>query len=196
MLSNPRMELSAGSSVGGMSMPRRSRTALAYSVRFRRCGGMRPALGAAAAARSRPVFEKRRQARRRGRLRPRPAGRRHRTGPQHVGDLLPRFRRLAEVLDVDGVEHEPGRLGPLVVARDAVLIKKRALLGSGRGFGSRRGLRGPSRGACVLQPCGVNVVIAGAHEDESPTGPATRHFPSTSSACLLPVDAVDSENTC
>ena len=56
MLSNPRLELSAGSSVdASTSSESRSRIALAYSARFMRCSGTRPGPGDAAAARSMAV---------------------------------------------------------------------------------------------------------------------------------------------
>ena len=74
----------------------------------------------------------------RGRVRPPPAGRRHRTGPQLEHDLLPRIRMVAHPSGVHLVQGESRRPQPFVVAADAVAVQNRAdglsrrrLVGSG-----------------------------------------------------------------
>ncbi len=48
--------------------------------------------------------------------------RRHGAGPQLPHDFFPDFRVLGHLREVRGVEHQPGGLGPLIVAADAVAI--------------------------------------------------------------------------
>ena len=73
-----------------------------------------------------------------GRFGARPPGRRHLAGAELADHLLPGFRGLADVSDVDPIEIEPAGPQPLVVAGDAVAVEQRTLRIDGRG---RRRLR-------------------------------------------------------
>ena len=90
---------------------------------------------------------------------------RHGTGPQHVGDLLPRFSGVTQTLDIQRVQHQTGRLESRVVTGDAVLIEQRALLGDGRLRRSRGRGRGGRGG--LLQPGRMHVEIRGADQDNA-----------------------------
>ena len=62
-----------------------------------------------------------------GRFGARPPGRRHLAGAELADHLLPGFRGLADVSDVDPIEIEPAGPQPLVVAGDAVAVEQRTL---------------------------------------------------------------------
>ena len=120
MLSKPRLESSAGSSVEeSTSSASRSRIALAYSARFMRWSGARPGLGLAAAARSTAVSMRprtRRAPHARAAWRRRAAsGRRAPCGPPSPTSRRPRPRDRATA-----VRAKAAGLQPVVVTGDAV----------------------------------------------------------------------------
>ena len=86
-------------------------------------------------------FEPPRQAVIRRPIRPRPAGRRHHARPELPHDLLPDLRGVIDVIQVECIESQTGRLQPVIVTRDAVAIEQRAMRGAGLGRGGRKGLR-------------------------------------------------------
>ena len=84
----------------------------------------------------------------RRRVRARPAGRRHRPGPQLPHHPLPALGVCAHALQVHRAEHEAGRAQPLVVAGEAVALEERAVrrrrpAGVLRPGGGRRGTSDP-----------------------------------------------------
>ena len=140
MLSKPYAESSGGSSEAtSTSSASRSRIALAYSARFKRCSSGRPGLGCATAARSSSCSSQRRSTRRR---RPRRAAARPAAAscrPAACARPSPRpppGRRRARGRSF---ERDARRLEALVVARDAVLgdLGLMPARRGGRGNGSR-----------------------------------------------------------
>jgi hypothetical protein len=74
----------------------------------------------------------------RGRLRTRPAGRRHQAGPQFQDHLFPHLGVFADLRQINRIEREPAGVGlvPLVVARNTVPLQHRMVIG--RGVAARR----------------------------------------------------------
>ncbi len=142
MLSKPRAESSGGRSVvASISRSSRSRTALAYSVRLRRCRTTEPGLACAAALRSISASSQSRSPSYSGKGRPADSRRGHQAGAQFAHDLFPHLGVVAHAGEIQFLERKIGRLGLVVMAGDAVLIEKSAFRGS-RGDGGclRRGL--------------------------------------------------------
>ena len=124
----------------------------------------------------------------RGLVRARPAGRRHRAAPQLVRHLLPGRPIGADPLDVAAVEQQPGRLQPLVVAGDAVLVEEgaglqRRLCGSPRvqNWGEMAGHReygdAPARrysGQCGHPDLFINPPRATGHADANTPAPPVK----------------------
>ena len=104
--------------------PGGSRTALAYSARFRRCVGTRPGSTVAAAVRSSSASSHPAQLVEGRPGGTRPAGRGHHAAAQLQDHPLPDIGGLADAGHVRGVEGEPPRLQPLVVAGDAVAVEQ------------------------------------------------------------------------
>ena len=129
MLSKPSLESSAGSSVeASISSASRSRMALAYSVRFRRCSPVVPGLGLAAAARSSAVSSLvRRNASSVGAVGARHTGRRHHPGANLAHHLFPSSPHLLPGCARSSLSiARPPVASLLVVATDAIAIQQRA----------------------------------------------------------------------
>ncbi len=140
MLSKPRVESSAGRNfVASTSSASRSRIALVYSVRLRRC---RPGAGrCGVAARSSVALHPADQRLHRRRIGTAVVGRRHQTGAKLADDFLADLRMRAEVGEVHLIEQQVRGLQPRVVAGDAVLIDDRALARSVSAGNDRLALR-------------------------------------------------------
>ncbi len=130
MLSKPATESSPGSNAAtstGSSM--RSRTAFAYSVRFKRRKPGAPGFGAVRAAASSDSSRKPTKAVEALRGRPRLAGRRHQPAAQLADHGFPNRRVRVHAARVEPIEGEiAGALG-IVVAALAVAVEHRPLLG-------------------------------------------------------------------
>ena len=101
-LSKPWLIVSGGRYVEtSTSTLSRSRTAFAYSARFRRWNGREPGFGLSAACTIHPRFERRQQARQHGRLRTTGAGGRHHAGAELADHL---FGELAVLLELGRIE--------------------------------------------------------------------------------------------
>ena len=130
MLSNPLLSSSGGrSAAASMSSARRSRIALAYSARFRRCMDVRPGRGFVRPPRDRALFRGKRPGRRVG-LVPAAACRAAASSRRAAcGSLFPRSRRLWERPSGRRVRATARPRGLVVVARDAVLAHDRRVRG-------------------------------------------------------------------
>ena len=122
LLSKLPLTLSSGSqAVASMSSPSRSRTAYAYSRRFRRRSGTRP--GAAVRGAGVDLVLEPRDELGRGLAVGTPrAGRRHQAAAQLADHLLGHLGVLAGLVGVEVVERQAADLGLVVVAAEAVLL--------------------------------------------------------------------------
>ena len=134
MLSKPALESSPGRSVAASTgMSSRSRTAFAYSARFKRCSAGAPGLGAARAAASSEVSSQPTSASTRGLLGPRLAGRRHQVPAQLADRRLPHLGICCDVGTIDAIEREVAGELRVVVAADAIAVDERPVIRLARG---------------------------------------------------------------
>ena len=123
MLSKPWLMSSGGKNEGALiSMPSRSRTELAYSLRFSRCGTGLPGFGAARRNRVKRGFERRGKRFDAGRIGPSRTGRRHHPGSDLPNNLFPDGGVRMRLCDVERRQHEVALLQPVVVTSDAVFL--------------------------------------------------------------------------
>ena len=147
MLSNPELESSAGSSsAGSTSRLRRSRTALPYSARLRRCRPTRPGIGVSEIRAIELGFGPGGQAIEGGFIGAGHAGGRHHAAANLLRDFLPKLGVVAEVGGVEFFEDESAGFESLAVAGDAIFVEQGALVCGGWCAGRGWLLRGCGQG--------------------------------------------------
>ena len=122
----------AAGSVTSMSRSSRSRTALPYSVRFRRWTGLWPGSGERSARSSMVLLDRRREGIQRGGVGSWHALRWHHAAAELHRDLLPELGVGGSLRRVGALERESAGLGAGVVTGDAVLLDECLIGGSGR----------------------------------------------------------------
>ena len=129
MLSNPSLESSEGRSVETSTLrASRSRIALAYSARFRRCNPTVPGFGCWAAYLIQRTLDMAHECVNAGPLRPRHSSRRHHAGTKLPDNLLPSFRTSRDLRWIHLLQREAAGLQPVVVA-DLAILRNELLIG-------------------------------------------------------------------
>ncbi len=131
MLSNPSLESSEGRSVETSTLrASRSRIALAYSARLRRCKPTVPGFGCWAAYLSSELSTWLTNVVNDSPLRARHASRRHHAGAKLPDNLFPSFRTSRDLRRIHRLQREAAGLQPVVVA-DLAILRNELLIGCG-----------------------------------------------------------------